>query len=335
MKRTMALMILLLSVANLFAIQISDRVTFVLDYSANKGEAEYFQSVTNNFITNADWALGDVKVVYPSATALADSIRLANGKYQEAVFVVLTHGVIRDSLSGIVLADGILWEEDFRQIINTSNGTKIVLIGACYGGGMIDGFMSQTIAFAFVSGNSRAHSDYFIYLGNNIATYRWWYSATWRDMFDGFYFKDMYGQESRGFLNDNGDNTISPISLLTNSIGEDGCFSATINLITAKKNSTTVLFLKSISPDKFSLAQNYPNPFNPTTTIRYELGSTTHVHLTIFNSLGQEVERVVDEFQTPGSHQVIWNAVDAPSGIYYYHLVGEGISEIRRMTLLK
>lgn len=333
MKRTMALMILLLSVANLFAIQTSDRVTFVLDYSANKGEAEYFQSVTNNFITNADWALGDVKVVYPSATALADSIRLANGKYQEAVFVVLTHGVIRDSLSGIVLADGILWEEDFRQIINTSNGTKIVLIGACYGGGMIDGFMSQTIAFAFVSGNSRAHSDYFIYLGNNIATYRWWYSATWRNMFDGFYFKDMYGQESRGFLNDNGDKIISPIALLTNIIGEDGCFSATINL-TIKKYSS-ILFENS-SPNKFCLAQNYPNPFNPTTTIQYELGSATHVHLIIFNSLGQEVEKLVDELQTSGPHRVVWNARNFPGGIYYCRLEKDGgfIRNIR-MTLLK
>lgn len=95
------------------------------------------------------------------------------------------------------------------------------------------------------------------------------------------------------------------------------------------------IFDEPSQPRDIFLAQNYPNPFNPTTNIRYELGCATHVQLTIFNYLGQEVEKVVDEFQTPGSHQVVWNAGDAPSGIYYCHLVGEGFSEVRRMTLLK
>lgn len=90
-----------------------------------------------------------------------------------------------------------------------------------------------------------------------------------------------------------------------------------------------------IPPLEYKIFQNYPNPFNPTTTIEYELDCPSHVRLSIFNSLGQEIEILVEEFQTSGSHQVIWNAGDAPSGVYYYHLVGEGISEVRKMTLLK
>jgi len=102
-------------------------------------------------------------------------------------------------------------------------------------------------------------------------------------------------------------------------------------------SSTTV---KSI-PVAFSLKPNAPNPFNPSTSIGYEVPRQTHITLTIYNLLGQEVARLMDRVQPAGRHSVVWNArnsygVPVSSGVYLYRLsTGTGQSESRRMMLLK
>ena len=89
-------------------------------------------------------------------------------------------------------------------------------------------------------------------------------------------------------------------------------------------------------PVLFSLSAAAPNPFNPATTISYEVPQ-----LTVYNLLGQEVIRLVDQVQQPGRYQITWNAHNArgasvASGVYLYRMTSStGYSESRRMTLLK
>jgi hypothetical protein len=64
----------------------------------------------------------------------------------------------------------------------------------------------------------------------------------------------------------------------------------------------------------------FPNPFTDNTTIEYQIDQVATVVLTIFNYLGKEVEVLLNEQQTPGKHQVIWNARNLPAGMYYYRL---------------
>ena len=103
----------------------------------------------------------------------------------------------------------------------------------------------------------------------------------------------------------------------------------------------TLISISTI-PDNFQLFQNYPNPFNPTTHIVYSLSKTENITLTIFNSLGEQVVKLVNnEKQSAGKHTVIWNARDesggqVSTGIYFYRLeLKSGLFKIRKMIFLK
>ena len=88
-------------------------------------------------------------------------------------------------------------------------------------------------------------------------------------------------------------------------------------------------------PSEFKLEQNYPNPFNPTTTINFDLPSDQHVRINIYNTLGQLVKSLVNQFYTSGNHSVSFNASGLPSGIYIYSLESKSFSASKKMLLLK
>jgi len=93
-------------------------------------------------------------------------------------------------------------------------------------------------------------------------------------------------------------------------------------------------------PNGLNLEGNYPNPFNPSTRITFTLSQEMPVTLTIHNVQGQLVRRLIDGRITSGRHELIWDGHDdldtpVPAGIYYYTLTGAGLSQSRRMLLLK
>jgi hypothetical protein len=86
---------------------------------------------------------------------------------------------------------------------------------------------------------------------------------------------------------------------------------------------------------RFNLYANYPNPFNPLTNLRYDLPHATHVTLTVYNLLGREVIRLVDDYMEPGYHEVQWDGREFASGIYIARLVTPEYSKSIKMVLLK
>jgi hypothetical protein len=98
---------------------------------------------------------------------------------------------------------------------------------------------------------------------------------------------------------------------------------------------------RSSAPPVFSLMNNAPNPFNPATAIVYEVPEPARISIIVYNMLGQEVARLVDQYQTPGRYEVLWDSRNAQgsrvtSGIYLYRMQSStGFVQTRRMTLLK
>jgi hypothetical protein len=89
-------------------------------------------------------------------------------------------------------------------------------------------------------------------------------------------------------------------------------------------------------PSEFFLSQNYPNPFKDKTVIKYCIGYPTRVKLTIHNSEGKVIEKLVDEVKQPGTYEIKLSASvensgktwKLPDGYYCYHLVaGEYFSD--------
>lgn len=99
-------------------------------------------------------------------------------------------------------------------------------------------------------------------------------------------------------------------------------------------------------PADFELYQNFPNPFNPATTIRYVIGGAPapagtdnavwyNVRLTVYDVLGREVTKLVNEIQRAGEYAVPFDAALLPSGIYIYELRVNGLRDVRKMVLLR
>ncbi|MEM1095798.1 MAG: FG-GAP-like repeat-containing protein [Bacteroidota bacterium] len=88
-------------------------------------------------------------------------------------------------------------------------------------------------------------------------------------------------------------------------------------------------------PDRVTLLPSYPNPFNPSTTLGFALPVAGRAEVSVYNALGQRVAVVADGVYGAGRHEVVWEAMGLPSGVYVVRLqVGKQV-QTRTVTLLK
>ncbi len=85
----------------------------------------------------------------------------------------------------------------------------------------------------------------------------------------------------------------------------------------------------------YNLFQNFPNPFNPTTIIKFTLPKKSSVKLKVYNSLGEEVVRLINEEKGPGNYQVVFDASSLASGAYFYRIVAGAFSTTKKMLFIK
>ena len=88
-------------------------------------------------------------------------------------------------------------------------------------------------------------------------------------------------------------------------------------------------------PSQFELKQNYPNPFNPATSISYAIPQSSLVTLKIYDVLGKEVARLVNETKAAGYYNVNFDATNFGSGMYFYKIEAGNFTQTKRMLLIK
>lgn len=115
-----------------------------------------------------------------------------------------------------------------------------------------------------------------------------------------------------------------------------------------EQNLTTVSVnqISTIVPKGLKLLQNYPNPFNPFTKIRFEVpiassGSTNRTSLIVYDGLGREVAKLVDEDLMAGIYETEFNASlhgqpnGLAGGVYFCRLTSAGTAATIKLMLIK
>lgn len=87
--------------------------------------------------------------------------------------------------------------------------------------------------------------------------------------------------------------------------------------------------------DSYKLFSNYPNPFNPSTQIVYQIPKEGFVNLTVYNTLGQVVQILVNKQQAVGKYTVEFNSNNLPSGVYIFRLQANEFSSTKKMVIAK
>ena len=100
-------------------------------------------------------------------------------------------------------------------------------------------------------------------------------------------------------------------------------------------SATGVSEEEGLTPGKYILEQNFPNPFNPSTTINFSIPQKNFVSLRVFNIIGEEVSTLINEEKDAGSYHIKFNALNIPSGIYFYKITAGSFSATRKMILIK
>jgi hypothetical protein len=88
-------------------------------------------------------------------------------------------------------------------------------------------------------------------------------------------------------------------------------------------------------PTVFSLEQNYPNPFNPSSTIRFDIPTSSYVELKVYDILGKEVATLVNEELESGSYETIFDGTGLSSGVYFYRIKAGDFVQTKKLLLQK
>lgn len=86
---------------------------------------------------------------------------------------------------------------------------------------------------------------------------------------------------------------------------------------------------------KVTSVHNYPNPFNPRTTIQFDNVINSPYRIYICDITGRKIKEFNIDSYHVGQQNIIWDASDYSSGIYFAIFEQLGNSSLRKLSLIK
>jgi photosystem II stability/assembly factor-like uncharacterized protein len=116
----------------------------------------------------------------------------------------------------------------------------------------------------------------------------------------------------------------------------------TLNQVQGRSMQNNNSMMDEVTPTQFFLSQNYPNPFSEKTTIKYCVAYKTRVQIAVYNTEGEEIEKLVDEEKGPGTYEVEFSVcrsgegMNLNQGYYFYRMIaGDFTSEKKWLCINK
>ena len=101
-------------------------------------------------------------------------------------------------------------------------------------------------------------------------------------------------------------------------------------------NAMSVISMSDrILPTSIALGNAYPNPFNPSTSISYDISSEMDVNINVYDVRGRMVAELVSGIKDQGRYEVMWNADNYSTGIYFIQLVAGNTTKTQKIMLVK
>ena len=83
------------------------------------------------------------------------------------------------------------------------------------------------------------------------------------------------------------------------------------------------------------LNQNHPNPFNPTTKFGYSVSKYSHVIIIVYDLLGNEIIKLVNEEKLIGNYNVEFDGSNLSSGVYFYRMQAGSFADTKKFILIR
>jgi len=119
---------------------------------------------------------------------------------------------------------------------------------------------------------------------------------------------------------------------------ECGIYKAGLQIISNDPDENVVevdITLFAEIPKELYLSAAYPNPFNRAVKFIYGLPQDDKVSIRLFDVFGRLKATLIDDYNSAGYHEIMFNNEDGASGSYFVQLKSTGFSCVRQATLVR